>query len=799
MQRNNIFFQLLVMWYAYASAFSNGKRSPDYICAPGNPGANLPFCNTSMSFEARAADVVRRIPIHQAGALLSTSSIGIPSLGVPAVQWWSEGLHGVRCGHSISNCDAGTTIYPEPIGTAAAFNESLWYAIGDAVATEFRVFNNNQHGYLSIFAPNINIFRDGRWGRGQETPGEDPYLTSRYAVNWVQGMQGNASTKYYKTITTCKHFAAYDIENYNQANLSGSTAMRQNFNAIVSAQDLADTFFPAFKACVSDGRGAAVMCSYNAVNGQASCGNRFLQETVLRGQLNFTGYIVSDCGGVADIENPRYPSQASCIANVNGRVHNDNSSSCFLHSNFNGSTVVGMGMNGGCDMDCGDVYAHGLQKSVQSGEVGGARITQALQRLFLARMRLGDFDSPEVQPYRQISNAELNSKKHQELALDAARQSLTLLKNNKGTLPLDLTHKTVATIGASANCSILQSKAPGVCMQLGNYATAAPFTITLTQGIQQLNQADSVTFDQGCAYHGSDRSGFAAAVASARIADVTVLVLGLAIGRDWSTNQESWQEGEADDRLSVALPAIQQELLDEIASATDATKRKLVVIMMNGGPIDISAMKMDDAILRSMSCAWTCVQMPAMAIPVALIASTTALTLLFMNSAMGSTITGAESSTPGSTRMLKLFTHHWLSLRQCGSRQCCLTFTTYGISTSMWMWTPQATSLTSMLVHCCRRAAKSLPVTPWLSLARRSSIHRLQRVSWRTSHRQTLVSMDVRCASSLLFKRCGLHQGSTKKSLSRPRRITLLLSTRRETELHQTASGCCGLATCTRV
>lgn len=209
-------------------------------------------------------------------------------------------------------------------------------------------------------------------------------------------MQGNGSTQYYKTITTCKHFAAYDIENYNQVNL-GSKAMRQNFNAIVSQQDLADTFFPAFKACVGDGRGAAVMCSYNAVNGQASCGNRFLQETVLRGQLNFTGYIVSDCGGVADIENPRYPSQTACIANVDGRVHSDNSSACFLSVDFNGSTVAGLGMNSGCDMDCGDVYAHQLQSSVQSGEVDAARVTQALKRLFLARMRLGDFDSPVTQ------------------------------------------------------------------------------------------------------------------------------------------------------------------------------------------------------------------------------------------------------------------------------------------------------------------------------------------------------------------------------------------------------------------
>ena len=172
--------------------------------------AQLPFCNTSLSFESRVADLIARIPVAEKLALLSTDSGGVKNLGISSFQWWSEGLHGVRCGHGI-DCSGGktTTIFPQPIGAAAAFNRTLWHATGDAISTEFRGFANAGKGFLSIFAPNINIFRDPRWGRGQETPGEDPYLSSEYAVQYVSGMQGS-DNRYMKTLTTCKHFAAFN-------------------------------------------------------------------------------------------------------------------------------------------------------------------------------------------------------------------------------------------------------------------------------------------------------------------------------------------------------------------------------------------------------------------------------------------------------------------------------------------------------------------------------------------------------------------------------------------------------------
>merc|ERR1719460_2521827 len=197
-------------------------------------------------------------------ALLSTDSGGVKELGIAPFQWWSEGLHGVRCGHGI-DCSGGqtTTIFPQPIGAAASFNRSLWHATGDAISTEFRGFANAGKGFLSIFAPNINIFRDPRWGRGQETLGEDPYLSSEYAVQYVSGMQGSGN-RYLKTFTTCKHFAAFN------SGFNLRTSQDSGFNALVTDQDMADTYLPPFRACVTRARGASVMCSYNAINGVPS-------------------------------------------------------------------------------------------------------------------------------------------------------------------------------------------------------------------------------------------------------------------------------------------------------------------------------------------------------------------------------------------------------------------------------------------------------------------------------------------------------------------------------------------------
>lgn len=211
-----------------------------YACAPGSIGHRLPWCNVALTFAERAADLAARVPLSSAGQLLTTNGIAVPAVGLPEYLYGEEGLHGVRCPNPPPQFKPnGTTVFPEPIATAASFNDSLFHAIGIGISDEFRAFSNLRRGALSVFAPNINIFRDGRWGRGMETPGEDPTLTVRYAKGFVSGMQGEDDT-HLKTITTCKHFAAYNVENYNQPNL-GQTAMRQKFNALVSDQDMADT------------------------------------------------------------------------------------------------------------------------------------------------------------------------------------------------------------------------------------------------------------------------------------------------------------------------------------------------------------------------------------------------------------------------------------------------------------------------------------------------------------------------------------------------------------------------------
>eukprot|EP00040_Diaphanoeca_grandis_P022702 m.122523 g.122523 ORF g.122523 m.122523 type:complete len:819 (+) comp28928_c0_seq1:2-2458(+) len=556
-------------------------------CGSGSIGERFPFCNQSLSFEERTADLVSRIPGSDVPGLLNTASGGVESLGIPATQWWSEGLHGVRCGHGVDcNQTTTTTVFPEPIFSAAAFNDSLWYSIGAAISTEFRALANAGDSYLSIFAPNINIFRDGRWGRGQETPGEDPMLSSRYAASWVQGMQGNASSKYLKTVTTCKHYAGYNLENYNAPQGAHGVADRQHFNAIITEQDMADTYLPAFRSCVREGAGASIMCSYNAVNGKASCGNFEIQETILRGQFNFSGYIVSDCGGVADVTNARYPAEKSCIENVNDSVHN--AAGCLLKPN--GSSATTMAMNGGCDLDCGSAFTNGITASLSRGEVTMERVNLALNRLFLTRMKLGEFDDGASQPYRNIDLNQVNSEAHQQLAIDATRQALTLLKNEDNVLPLmSSKFNSIAVIGPSANCSIKQDgKGSGICNQLGNYATAAPFTVTPADGIEKFA---NVTTAEGCGWDGDDMSGFTEASQLATDADATVLVIGLAIGREWQSNLESSHEGEANDRISVALPSIQLKLLDQIAASCKG--KPLIVVIMSGGPVDLGPFKAD--------------------------------------------------------------------------------------------------------------------------------------------------------------------------------------------------------------
>ena len=382
-------------------------------------GPKPAYTDTSLPAEARAADLVRRMTLEEKASQLVNHSRAIPRLNVPAYDWWSEALHGVA-----SN---GTTEFPEPVGLAATFDTAGIHQMAEDIGVEGRIKHdeNVRAGHSSTFegldfwAPNVNIFRDPRWGRGQETYGEDPFLTGRMAVAYVTGMQGT-DPHYYRAISTPKHFAIH----------SGPEPTRHFADVDVSRHDIEDTYLPAFRAAVVEGHAGSVMCAYNAVNGEPACASPFLLQHTLRGAWGFKGYVVSDCGAVRDIfEGHRYRTSQPQASGV--------------------SLLRGM------DNECitfGDVIGHDDYQpyidAVRQGHLPEKAVDTALIRLFTARMRLGMFDPPSMDPYGHLDASALDSPAHRQLALKLAEESMVLLKND-GVLPLKGA-KRIAVVGPLA-------------------------------------------------------------------------------------------------------------------------------------------------------------------------------------------------------------------------------------------------------------------------------------------------------------------------------------------------------------
>ena len=376
----------------------------------------LPYQDPNLPVEQRAADLVSRMTLQEKVSEMTNGSAAIPRLGVPSYDWWNEGLHGVaRSGYA--------TMFPQAIGIAATWDAPLIKDLATVISTEARAKNNDalRNGNHSIYygltfwSPNINIFRDPRWGRGQETYGEDPFLTSQLGVNFVEGMQGD-NPKYYRVIATPKHFAVH----------SGPESERHRFNADPSPHDLWDTYMPAFRATIVEAKADSIMCSYNAVYGQPACGSDLLLKTILRGYWNFQGYVTSDCGAVADFweKNAHHTSPDSAHASADALLH-------------------------GTDTNCGQNYKT-LTDAVDSHLIDQSDIDVSLRRLFVARMKLGLFDPPSMVPYTSIPFSDVNSPAHQALALSVADKSMVLLKND-GILPLKAArYKTIAVIGPNA-------------------------------------------------------------------------------------------------------------------------------------------------------------------------------------------------------------------------------------------------------------------------------------------------------------------------------------------------------------
>ncbi|KAM2041301.1 hypothetical protein FF1_034883 [Malus domestica] len=507
--------------------------------------SQFPFCNTSLPYETRAKDLVSRLTLQEKVIQLVDKSTGIARLGVPAYEWWSEALHGVSNvgpGTSFNGTVPGATSFPAVILSAASFNQSLWLKMGQVVSTEARAMYNVGLAGLTYWSPNVNVFRDPRWGRGQETPGEDPLVVSDYAVNYVRGLQevseGNKTGgDRLKVSSCCKHYTAYDVDNWKGVD-------RFHFDAQVTEQDMEDTYQPPFKSCVQEGHVSSVMCSYNRVNGVPTCADPNLLQGVVRGQWGLDGYIVSDCDSIEV-------------------YYND------IHYTATPEDAVALALKAGLNMNCGDFLGLYTENAVSSKKVEESVVDQSLIYNYIVLMRLGFFDGdPTLLQFGKLGPSDVCTKDHKMLALDAAKQGIVLLDNKGGALPLSKKIKSLAIIGPNANATTVM---------ISNYAGIPCSYTSPLQGVQKYVPA--VKYAPGCNnVKCADESLIGAAAQASATADAVVVVVGL----DQSI------EAEGLDRENLTLPGFQEKLVNQVVSAA---KGNVILVIMAAGPIDVSFAK----------------------------------------------------------------------------------------------------------------------------------------------------------------------------------------------------------------
>ncbi|MDD3795237.1 MAG: glycoside hydrolase family 3 N-terminal domain-containing protein, partial [Lachnospiraceae bacterium] len=491
---------------------------------------------------SRAEELVSQMKLEEKVTQIRYNAPAIDRLGIPAYNWWNEALHGVA--------RAGTaTSFPQAIGMAATFDEALLHDIADAIAIEGRAKYNAYSEYedrdiykgLTFWSPNVNIFRDPRWGRGQETYGEDPYLSGTLGTAFVKGMQGDG--EYLKAAACAKHFAAH----------SGPEAVRHQFNAEVSQKDLYETYLPAFEALVKEAGVEAVMGAYNRTNGEPCCGSPTLIQKILRDEWKFEGHYVSDCWAVRDFHEhhkvTKTPAESAAMA-----------------------------MNAGCDLNCGNAFL-AMWDACKAGMVSEERITEAVVRLYTTRFLLGLFDETE---YDEIPYEMVECPKHLKLSEKAARESMVLLKNN-GLLPLK--KEAIGTIG------VIGPNANSREALIGNYHGTSSEYITVLEGIQRYVGEDvRVLYSEGCSMKDSrvehlaiDNDRLSEAMIVAEHSDVVVLVVGL----NETLEGEEGDEGNnyaSGDKDSLLLPKPQRELMKAVAEMG----KTVVLALMAGSDMDLS-------------------------------------------------------------------------------------------------------------------------------------------------------------------------------------------------------------------
>ena len=507
------------------------------------------FQNTTLSFEKRAADLVSHLTLTEKLALMQNNAKPVERLGIPAYEWWNECLHGVAR-------DGVATVFPQAIALSAMWNPSLVYEISDAISTEARAKHEEhvrkgerkRYQGLTFWTPNINIFRDPRWGRGQETYGEDPFLTARTGVAFVNGLQGN-DPKYFKVIATAKHYAVH----------SGSEHNRHIFDAVVSKSDMFDTYLPAFESLVKEGKVYSIMGAYNSVNGAPACASKFLLDTVLRKKWGFKGYVVSDCGAIDDIfKNHHYArSQAEASA---------------------------LAVKAGCDLTCGNEYIS-MESAVADGKITEKEIDLSVTRLMLALLKLGMFDNNELVKYASIPFTENNTPTHDALAKRASLESMVLLQNKSNILPLNTSFagKTIAVVGPFANDKTVLN---------GNYNGSPSTPVSFLAGIKNKfgNSATIITSnfikkpEKSYASDASREDSIAKTITSCKDADLVIFCGGIDAtveGEESKIDLKGFYKG---DRTDLLLPEVQLNTL----KALKAAGKKVILVLTNGSALALN-------------------------------------------------------------------------------------------------------------------------------------------------------------------------------------------------------------------
>lgn len=510
------------------------------------------FWDPNIPIERRIDLLVGQLTLEEKVKQMMYNAPAIERLGIPEYNWWNECLHGIgRNGRA--------TVFPQAIGLAATFDDSLLYRISSAIADEARakynaavaIGNHGQYSGLTFWTPNVNIFRDPRWGRGQETYGEDPYLTSRLAIAFVKGLQGN-HPKYLKAAACAKHFVVH----------SGPEALRHEFNATPMKKDFFETYTPAFEALAKEAKVEGFMCAYNRTFDEPCCGNKYLLNDLLRNQWGFDGYITSDCWAIVDF--------------------------------YQGHKVVAtpeeaaaMALKAGVELNCGSVFYPYLIKAVEKGLVTEAEIDSRLKHLLRTRFKLGLFDPPACVPFNQVSADVVNSPAHKALALEAAEKSIVLLKNTNNVLPLSKNIRYLYVIGPNANTSEVL---------LGNYYGQSGDMSPILAGITaKVNIGTKIQYKYAFL---PDRKNFNPidwVLGDLPEVDATICVMGLS-GLYEGEEGESIASTTKGDRLDYSLPRAQIEYLKRVRAALK--NKPLIVVITAGSPIDMTEIEpLADAIL----------------------------------------------------------------------------------------------------------------------------------------------------------------------------------------------------------